>query len=723
MQQDRTETDRETYAMKGGPSCRDSSGTGGGADSAALAALFLSTPDAVIVCDRKGRIVLANDQLYDIFGYRDDELSGQPIEQLLPGRFRDQHVAQRNGYGSNPLIRPMGKCQQVLGLHRDGREIPLEIRLRMVEAEGGTLVIAAVRDLSELRMLDEVRKRSNHVLEMIATGRSTVEVLAVLVDGVEKWESGSHCSALLLDRAENRLHTVLAPRLPKAFCEAVDRAGIGQDTGPCGAAVYRNERVIASEIASHANWKAFRDLAQQYQLEACWVEPIRDSRGGVLGAVAIYFDQPREPTGSQIEFVLAAAHVAGIAIERDLRATELAEKEEQLRRAQKLDAVGTLAGGIAHEFNNLLQVILGYTDCALEGLQSDEPRRNDMEQVRAAAEQAKNLTRQILSFSRRQTFEKALVDVNSVVNQVGKLLRPLIDSRIQVSIDCDATAPCVVADAGQLQQVLVNLCLNARDAIAISGNIKIATEAVIVDEATSTRLENIATGTAVCIRVSDDGCGIAPQLLAKIFDPFFTTKEIGKGTGLGLSVVYGIIRDHRGSIEVQSERGHGTTFRIYLPASDADQEFCATNICTKVTAPAGGTELILVADDEPLVRDQVARTLSSAGYGVITANDGEEAIELFRKHADTLRLAVLDIVMPKLDGRSAAKLILTTHHEFPLILLTGYDAVSAACEQPQGLKLPVLLKPVESAVLLQSVRKSLDGVRAITDNSVDYSRP
>lgn len=723
MHQDHSNINCETYAMNERHGCRDSSGSDGSADTAALATLFLSTPDAVIVCNHNGRIVLANDQLYDIFGYRGDELSGQPIEQLLPGRFREQHVAQRAGFGLNPMIRPMGKYQEVIGLHRDGRELPLEIRLRMIDGEAGTLVIAAVRDLSELRMLNEVRKRSNHVLEMIATGQSTVEVLTVLVDGVEKWELGSHCSAMLLDRAENRLHTVLAPRLPQAFCRAVDMAGIGQEVGPCGAALYRNERVIASKIASHANWKAFRDLAQQYQLEACWCEPIRDSRGVVLGSFAVYFDRPHEPSASEIEFVSAAAHVAGIAIERDLRATELAEKEEQLRRAQKLDAVGTLAGGIAHEFNNLLQVILGYTDCALEGLQRDEPCRSDLEQVRAAAEQARNLTRQILSFSRRQTFEKAVVDANSVVNQVGKLLRPLIDSRIHLSIDCDATARCVVADAGQLQQVLVNLCLNARDAIAISGSIKVATEAVILDEATSTRLENIAAGPAVCIRISDDGCGIAPQLLAKIFDPFFTTKEIGKGTGLGLSVVYGIIRDHRGSIEVESERGHGTTFRIYLPAGNADQEVCGTDICTAATPPTGGTELILVADDEPLVRNQVARTLSSVGYGVIIASDGEEAIELFRKHADTLRLAVLDIVMPKLDGRSAAKLILTTHREFPLIFLTGYDAVSAACEQPQDSNIPVLLKPVESAILLQNVRKLLDRAELCNDTLVDYRSP
>lgn len=726
MQLDQTKPDGETYANKERHGCGDSSGLDNSADTSAFLSLFLSSPDAVIICDGKGEIVLVNDQLLDIFGYRDDELAGQSIERLLPARFREQHVAQRVNFGSNPMIRPMGKYLEVIGLHSNGREMPLEIRLRMVEGQSGPLVIGAVRDLSELRMLDEVRKRSNQVLEMIATGQSTPEVLAVLIKGIEQANPGTYCSVLLLDREEHLLHTVLAPGLPKAFCEAVDMAGIGQDVGPCGAAAYQNERVIVGEIASHENWESFRDLAREHRLEACLCEPIRDTHSVVLGTLAVYYDRPREPVGSEIEFVSAAAHVAGIAIERDLRATELAQKEDQLRRAQKLDAVGTLAGGIAHEFNNLLQVILGYTDCALEGLQSDEPRRADMEQVRIAAEQARNLTRQILSFSRRQPVEKALVDVNSVLKQVAKLLRPLIDTRIELSIDCDATAPPVVADAGQLQQVLVNLCLNARDAIVSngsSGSIKVATESIIVDAATSARLENVAVGAAVCVRVSDDGCGIAPQLQTRIFDPFFTTKEIGKGTGLGLSVVYGIIREHRGGIEVESERGYGTTFRLYLPAGDSSQKLCGTNTCIASTAPVGGTELILVADDEPLVREQVARTLLSAGYGVIKAGDGMEAIELFRKHADTLRLAVLDIVMPKLDGRSVAKLILTARQKFPLIFLTGYDAVSSECEQRQGSTIPILLKPVESAVLLQNVRKALDSARAGTDNPADCMIP
>jgi len=537
-------------------------------DSIDPRALFLASPDAIAICDTSGHIVLVNEQLCHMFGYREQQLIGQPIEILVPHRLRADHVGQRTAYAHDPSVRLMGQCREVSGLRSDGREISLEIRLRQIESLQGSLAIAAIRDITEMRSLGAVFRQSNRILQLIATGRGTPEVLSELLASIENWTAGARCAILRRDPSQQRFQTLQASLLPSAFCEAIDGLALEECSGPCGPAAYRGERQIIHDILCHPECNAYRALTQEHQLRAVWSEPIRDTGGAVLGSFAVYYDEPHLPEKLELEFVSAAAQLAGVAIARDLRNEELLQKEEQLRQAQKLDAVGTLAGGIAHEFNNLLQVILGYTNCVIGELREDDPWLEELQFVRTAGEQARDLTSQILSFGQRRPMKQSLVEINAVVRQACGLLRPLLGSRIQLDVKYDECVSPILADAGQLLQVLVNLGLNARDSIVGIGRIAIGSQTVLLEENIATSLGRNMCESAVRVSLSDSGCGMSPEVCAKVFDPFFTTKPIGQGTGLGLSVVHGIIRDHQGVIKVESEPGSGTTFHLYFPIAD-----------------------------------------------------------------------------------------------------------------------------------------------------------
>ncbi len=337
-------------------------------------------------------------------------------------------------------------------------------------------------------------------------------------------------------------------------------------------------------------------------------------------------------------------------VERKQIEAELAQRDEQLRQAQKLEAVGSLAGGIAHEFNNLLQAIRGYTRYAMEGLQPDDQRHQDLEQVVKASDRAAALTRELLGFSRRQVLERGNVDSGELIADLAKMLRPLIGEQIDIQVSLATDVGPLHADRGLLQQMLLNLCINARDAMPDGGQLTLKTQRVDLSNKYCELHPPMKPGGYVMFSVTDTGCGISPETKQRIFEPFFTTKGVGKGTGLGLAMVYGCVQQHEGTINVYSEPKLGTTFKIYLPlatevASVADDVVAAL--------AAGGNETILVAEDEPMVRDLAVRILTRAGYTVLLAADGAEAVEQFEANAEAISLVLLDAVMPKLTGHQA----------------------------------------------------------------------
>lgn len=387
------------------------------------------------------------------------------------------------------------------------------------------------------------------------------------------------------------------------------------------------------------------------------------------------------------------------------RTEELAKRDEQLRQAQKMEAIGTLAGGIAHEFNNLLQAIQGYTRFAMEGLETDSERYNDLQQVIEASDRATTLTRQLLGFSRRDVLEMTSIEPNALVTSLMKMIQPLIGEHITLETKLGENVGVIHADVGHFQQMLMNLCVNARDAMPLGGRMTIRTEDLVLNQAYCDAYGDIRPGRYLMLSVADTGSGMPPDVKEHIFEPFFTTKEVGKGTGLGLAMVYGVVKQHLGAIRVYSEVGIGTTFRIYLPTVDHE---AAESIAIPAAPVQGGTETILIAEDDPVVRELTVRILTRAGYDTITAVDGEEAVELFQKNSDRIALALLDVVMPRLAGREALDRIQAIRPDTKVLFCSGYDPEMAQVGFVMEGDHRLLHKPIDPDVLLRTIREVLE---------------
>ncbi len=384
--------------------------------------------------------------------------------------------------------------------------------------------------------------------------------------------------------------------------------------------------------------------------------------------------------------------------------TERRVLEDQFRQSQKMEAVGRLAGGIAHDFNNLLMVISGYTEVLLDHLELAHPLHTKAEAIQQASDRATTLTRQLLAFSRKQLLELKVVDVNSIVHDMERLLRPLIGEDIELTTQLAPNIGCTRADAGQLEQVIMNLVVNAKDAMPNGGKLSIATASVTLDD--SYRPENtfIQHGPYVMISVSDNGQGMDRETQARIFEPFFTTKEKGKGTGLGLSTVYGIIKQSGGYIFVQSELGRGTVFTIYLPRVDEPSE--AHGVVAGTPAAIGGSETILLVEDEDSVRQLVRETLDARGYRVLEAPNGQAALALAAAHAEPIDLVITDVVMPGLSGPELVQQLAAERPDLKVLYLSGYAQEAFSIPRDAAQK-TFLQKPFTLQSLSRKVREIL----------------
>ena len=381
--------------------------------------------------------------------------------------------------------------------------------------------------------------------------------------------------------------------------------------------------------------------------------------------------------------------------------------EAQLRQAQKMEAVGQLAGGIAHDFNNILQGIMGYTEMAKSGLSPEDPAYRDMQQVKVGADRAATLTRQLLAFSRRQMIQPVDLGLNEVITDISRMLRRVIGEHIELDLKLHANAGTVHADAGAMEQVLMNLCVNARDAIPSGGQLVIETEQVSFSDGFCETHPWASPGDYALLSVTDTGVGMPPDVVEHIFEPFFTTKETGKGTGLGLSMVYGIVKQHDGLIHCYSELGKGSCFKIYLPSVERDVDTAVKPAATVV--PAGGTETVLLAEDDEMVRDLAVLTLERSGYRVLVAKDGGEALRLFEEHQKEIELALLDVVMPKVGGREVYDTIRASSSNLPVLFSSGYstNAIHTGFVVEEGLE--TIQKPYSPNALLRKIREVLDG--------------
>ena len=407
-----------------------------------------------------------------------------------------------------------------------------------------------------------------------------------------------------------------------------------------------------------------------------WSYPI-ESKGAIVGAVVTFID-----------------------------ITDRQKLEAQLIQSQKMEAIGTLAGGVAHDFNNILTAIIGYGSIMQRKMSDTDPQKSNVANILESAQRAARLTKNLLTFGRKQSLNPVPVDLNSVVRRVEKLLLPLIGEDIELAAELSDADLIVQADASQLEQVLMNLAANARDAMPQGGGFTIRTGQAVFDSGQAQMHGVPCAGAFAFLSVSDTGSGMDEATKLKIFEPFFTTKEVGRGTGLGLAIAYGIIRQHNGTISVYSEIGKGTTFKIYLPLLNraAQEEQSPRNDLSG----ARGTETLLIAEDDKTVLTLMRSVLEESGYTVLEARDGEEAVRIFTENRDRIQLVILDTIMPKMNGKLAFNAIKALHPDIKVLFMSGYtaDIINRQGLVDRGFEL--MQKPVTPAELLTRVRKALN---------------
>jgi PAS domain S-box-containing protein len=408
-----------------------------------------------------------------------------------------------------------------------------------------------------------------------------------------------------------------------------------------------------------------------------WETNLRDATGAITGVVAIVADN-----------------------------TERKKLEEQFRQSQKMEAVGRLAGGIAHDFNNLLTVITGYCQMLVDSLADDDPVRGDMAQVLKAADRATTLTKQLLAFSRQQIVQPKVIDVNHLISEMEHILRRLVGEDVELIFQRTAEPLKVRVDPGQLEQVIVNLAVNARDAMPRGGRLTLNTTSIDVPDEPDRRTGPLLPGTHVLLRVSDTGVGMDPVTKSHLFEPFFTTKEKGRGTGLGLSTSYGIIKQNQGEIEVASEPGSGTSFLIYLPRV---YEPVSPEVPREQPRQSrGGSETIMVVEDEDGVRKVVVEMLQQQGYNVLPANSGPAALELYASATDSVHLLITDVVMPRMSGRELADSLREARPDLKVLFVSGYTDSAIVHHGVLDSGTHFLQKPFTPDVLAEKVRSLLE---------------
>ncbi len=380
--------------------------------------------------------------------------------------------------------------------------------------------------------------------------------------------------------------------------------------------------------------------------------------------------------------------------------------EEQLRRAQRMESIGRLAGGVAHNLNNILSPIIGYTDMALDNLRPIDPLYYQVKDIKAAAERATDLVQQLLAFGRKQSFALRKLNLNQVVTDLESILRQTIREDIEVEFSLQQTLHSVKADLAQIQQIIVNLALNACEAMPSGGKISIRTDSVTVDESDAAEQRDIQEGTYVTLSVSDTGKGMDQHTINHVFEPFFTTKEIGQGTGLGLSTVYGIVRQHGGHVRVESEPGKGATFNVYLPQYDEDPVPSVPRAPTLSTE--GGDETILVVEDEMSLLKFTSLVLRKLGYDVLEAENGSAAIDRANNHDGAIHLLLTDVIMPGMNGRELYEKLSETHSEMKILYMSGYPDNVIARHGIISEGEHLLQKPTTVDALTDRVRRALD---------------
>jgi len=657
---------------------------------------FDAIEDAVWLLDMERHIIFANLAALDIFGKSAEDVIGLHCGQVICA---EMSPAMDCPY---EIMLATGKRASAQ-LRRDNTWYDVSID-PIFDGDGSIVrAVYIVKNITSLKKAEQREQVRSGILERIAGGEPLPQQLAFIALSIEKENPEMLCSILLVSDDGTRLLNGAAPSLPDSYVRATDRTKIGEGIGSCGTAAFRRERVIVEDIDSHPFWKGFAP-AQEAGLRSCWSEPILSSSGVLLGTFAIYHRTPATPTEDEISLIQQASAFAGISIDRSNSEAERLELEHQLGQSQKMEAIGHLSGGIAHDFNNLLTPILIYSDMLKRSLPDDKKVRSQLDGIIKASGKARELTQQLLSFGRKQVMQMQVIDLNSVIMSFHSMVRRMLRENISLTLQLSSQPAVVRADSSKLEQVLLNLVLNAQDAITGNGTILIETGRVLIDDECAGRNPGMNPGLFVLLACTDTGCGMSAGTMARIFEPFFSTKEAGHGTGLGLANVYGIVKQHNGYISAVSTVGSGTTFKIYLPVCD---EKPLGNVVEK--EPCGcdhsGSAVILFVEDDEIVRVMTSKLLEGFGYTVYSAEHPERALVLVKEISEKVDLVISDVVMPGMDGKQFFERLTADHPEIDTVLyISGYtnNVIVSDGELAEGL--PFLQKPFTVDALMVKVK-------------------
>jgi hypothetical protein len=636
--------------------------------------LLETLPDAIVAVDRDGTMVQVNAQAQELFGYERDELIGQKVEMLVPESYRRQHHRHRENFAETPKTRRMGADLDLYGRRRNGSEFPVEISLSPVSTEDGTFVLSAIRDISDRKRITEELRRANEELhqrttEQLGEYRSR---LALIIDSSDDAIIGKNLDGTITswNKGAERIYgytpeevigkniSLLAPDdRPDEIPEILQKIARGES-------VEHYESVRVTKDGRHLD-------------VSISVSPLHDATGTIIGASAIA---------------------------RDITAQKRAES--QLRQSQKMEAIGRLAGGVAHDFNNILAIINACTEFLRDRIDPAAEPWHYIENIRKASERGSSLIRQLLTFSRAPVIQPRVLDLNERLKDISRLLRPLMGDDVEVLIVSKSPSVVVEADPGQLDQIVVNLAVNARDAMPRGGKFILETRTEKFDEAFAAQHQAMAAGKYVLLAVSDTGSGMDEATVSRIFEPFFTTKEMGKGSGLGLATVYGIVKQSAGHILVYSEPGHGTTFKIYLPSADHKIGLGSKSETETVAPKRQGTTILLVEDDE-IMRSLTRQLLEEHGYTVIEADDGKSALEAMQSHPGRIDLLLTDVVMRRMSGPELVERLSASHPNLKVLFMSGYTGELIAEREVLKRGITVLEKPFTRNALLNTIHTTL----------------
>ena len=613
--------------------------------------IFEEARDGILLVDGESRKVhAANRTFCEMLHYTLDEVSQLGVLDFHPAEsfpFLSEAFEKTMKYGS-------WLAEDFPVRRKDGSIFWADVKSNPVSISGKGYVLANFRDVTERRKATEALARLGMAVE-----QASETVIITDPDGTIQYVNPAfeRLSGYSKEEVNGRNSTIL-------------------QSGEHDESFYRE---MWSVIAGGKVWAGHiinRKKDGSLYEEDATISPVRDSSGNVVSYVSVMRD-----------------------------VTQLQSLEKQLKMAQKMEAVGTLAGGIAHDFNNVLTVILGFGELLKLRIADDPKAVSDVDEIIRGAERASVLTRQLLTFARRQVIDPVNLDLNLLVTDLDKLLRKVIREDIRIRTTLAEKMPTIRADQGQVEQVLMNLSLNARDAMPGGGQLLVETQEEWVDEEYVKQYPYMKAGRYAVLSVSDTGIGMDEGTRDRIFEPFFTTKGPDKGTGLGLAVVYGVVKQHNGFIHVYSEPGKGTTFRIYFPAVDVPPDL---NVVVTREVFRGGSETILLAEDNESVRHLAEQTLITQGYRLLTARDGEEAVDIFRRHGKEIAIVVLDMVMPKMGGKQAYDEMIATNPGLKAIFMSGYsaDAIHDSFVLHPGVTF--LQKPFAPGSLARAVREVLD---------------